>query len=145
MPPGGTHRQGRCSLSEHEYERYGFVIRRVGEMDMLEPDPDALEPEDIGVLIRRATILGMRFDDPVYRNMVTNYNEWLAERCPTFELAVTVSYDLSGFGESDRQHAVLGIRRQLASVGEFVVEQDALTPARGVRIISATFKVKGGE
>ena len=112
---------------------------------MLEPDPDALEPEDIGVLIRRATILGMRFDDPVYRNMVTNYNEWLAERCPTFELAVTVSYDLSGFGESDRQHAVLGIRRQLASVGEFVVEQDALTPARGVRIISATFKVKGGE
>ena len=114
-------------------------------MDILEPDPDAPEPDDIKTLIRRATILGMRFDDPTFPNMVTNYGEWLARRCPAFELSVTVSYDLSGFGENDRQHATLGIRRQLAAFGEFIVGQDALTPARGVRIISAMFKVEGGE
>ena len=114
-------------------------------MNILEPDPDAPEPDDIKTLVRRATILGMRFDDPTFPNMITNYGEWLAERCPTFELAVTVNYDLSGFMSDDRQHAVLGIRRQLAAVGEFIVGQDALTPARGVRIISAMFKVKGGE
>ena len=123
---------------EYRFDRYGITVRQSGSLFYLVPEE---EGEEHQVVISRARRLGMEFDDPSFRTLVTNFPEWMADNAPEFELVFRVRYDLSGFSEDSRVESRRRLRNWVWKVGEALTRDPQLSPTPTIRVIRSTFGV----